>query len=115
MALIVVTDESGAVSIKGDLPDGKYTIEAFHQKAGTLTQEIEVKGGDGKAYGLRAKGSVVTFDGFLKIYEEGRDDRPRQLLAPARQCRCTAGRRRPESLSAPPLIHAPAEAERAPG
>jgi len=41
----VVTDESGAVSIKGDIPDGKYTIEAFHQKAGTLTQEIEVKGG----------------------------------------------------------------------
>ena len=41
----VVTDESGAVSIKGDIPEGKYTIEAFHQKAGTLTQEIEVKGG----------------------------------------------------------------------
>jgi len=26
--------------------------------------------------GLRASGQVVTFDGFLKVYEEGRDDRP---------------------------------------
>jgi len=41
--------------------------------------EIEVKGGDGKAYGLRANGSVLTFDGFLKVYEEGRDDRFRYI------------------------------------
>jgi DNA topoisomerase-1 len=41
------------------------------------TAEIEVKGRDGTTYGLRASGSVVTFDGFLKIYEEGRDDRQR--------------------------------------
>ena len=41
------------------------------------TAEIEVKGRDGKTYGLRATGSVVTFDGFLKVYEEGRDDRQR--------------------------------------
>ncbi len=39
------------------------------------TAEIEVKGRDGKSYGLRATGSVVIFDGFLKIYEEGRDER----------------------------------------
>ncbi|MGE0052899.1 MAG: type I DNA topoisomerase [Hyphomicrobium sp.] len=37
--------------------------------------EIDVKGSDGKDYGLRANGSVVTFDGFLRVYEEGRDDR----------------------------------------
>ena len=37
--------------------------------------EIEVKGRNGTNYGLRANGSVVTFDGFLKVYEEGRDDR----------------------------------------
>ena len=37
--------------------------------------EIEVQGKDGKAYGLRANGSIVTFDGFLRVYEEGRDDR----------------------------------------
>lgn len=38
------------------------------------TAEISVNGSDGKAYGLRATGSVVTFDGFMKLYEEGRDD-----------------------------------------
>jgi DNA topoisomerase I len=39
------------------------------------TAEIEVPGRDGKRYGLRATGSVVLFDGFLRLYEEGRDDR----------------------------------------
>ena len=29
---------------------------------------------DGKPYGVRATGSVIRFDGFLKIYEEGIDD-----------------------------------------
>ncbi|MEO0799299.1 MAG: type I DNA topoisomerase [Pseudomonadota bacterium] len=38
------------------------------------TAEIEIKGRDGKTYGLRATGTVVAFDGFLKLYEEGRDD-----------------------------------------
>jgi DNA topoisomerase-1 len=41
------------------------------------TAEIDVSGKDGKAYGFRATGSVVLFDGFLKLYEEGRDDRAR--------------------------------------
>jgi DNA topoisomerase I len=41
------------------------------------TADIEVKGRDGKAYALRATGSVVQFEGFLKVYEEGRDDRVR--------------------------------------
>jgi len=35
--------------------------------------EIEVKGQDGKQYCLRATGSVVRFDGFLKLYEEDSD------------------------------------------
>ena len=39
------------------------------------TAGIEVKGRDGKAYTLRATGSVVLFEGFLKVYEEGRDNR----------------------------------------
>ncbi|MCB1519545.1 MAG: type I DNA topoisomerase [Hyphomicrobiaceae bacterium] len=43
------------------------------------TAEIEVRGRDGKAYGLRANGSVITFDGFLRVYEEGRDDRQRSI------------------------------------
>ena len=37
--------------------------------------DIEVNGRDGKTYSLRAPGSVVKFDGFLKVYEEGRDER----------------------------------------
>ncbi|HVZ04575.1 type I DNA topoisomerase [Hyphomicrobium sp.] len=41
--------------------------------------EIEAKGSDGKTYGLRANGSVLLFDGFLKVYEEGRDDRFRYI------------------------------------
>jgi len=38
------------------------------------TAQITVAGGDGVPYGLRATGTVVRFDGFLKLYEEGRDD-----------------------------------------
>jgi plastocyanin len=44
-----VTDGKGGFTIKGDLPDGKYTLEASHQKAGAVTQEIEVKGGKATA------------------------------------------------------------------
>jgi hypothetical protein len=40
-----ISDKDGNFTIKGDLPDGKYTVEAFHQKAGAVSQEIEVKGG----------------------------------------------------------------------
>ncbi|MEO1718627.1 MAG: type I DNA topoisomerase [Pseudomonadota bacterium] len=36
--------------------------------------DITIKGRDGRTYGLRANGTVVVFDGFLKLYEEGRDD-----------------------------------------
>ncbi len=39
------------------------------------TADIEVKGRDGKTYTMRATGSVIQFDGFLKVYEEGRDER----------------------------------------
>ena len=41
--------------------------------------DIDVKGRDGKTYTLRANGSVVVFDGFLRVYEEGRDDRVRTI------------------------------------
>lgn len=40
-----VSDKDGNFTIKGDLPDGKYTVEANHIKAGTVTGEVEVKGG----------------------------------------------------------------------
>ncbi|NWG88185.1 MAG: type I DNA topoisomerase, partial [Hydrogenophilaceae bacterium] len=39
------------------------------------TADIETRGRDGVTYGLRATGSVVIFDGFLKLYEEGRDEK----------------------------------------
>lgn len=38
------------------------------------TADIGAKGTDGKAYTFRATGSVVKFDGFLKLYQEGLDD-----------------------------------------
>jgi DNA topoisomerase-1 len=38
------------------------------------TADIDVAGKDGKPYGVRATGSVIRFDGFLKIYEEGIDE-----------------------------------------
>jgi DNA topoisomerase I len=41
------------------------------------TAEIDVPGRDGKAYRFRATGSVMLFDGFMRLYEEGRDDRLR--------------------------------------
>ena len=43
------------------------------------TADIDVDGADGKAYTFRATGSVIQFDGFLKLYEEGRDDRQRLI------------------------------------
>ncbi|MFD0987143.1 type I DNA topoisomerase [Methyloligella solikamskensis] len=38
------------------------------------TVDIDVEGSDGKTYGVRATGQVICFDGFLKLYDEGRDD-----------------------------------------
>jgi plastocyanin len=40
-----VSDKDGNFTISGDLPDGKYTVEANHIKAGAVTGEVEVKGG----------------------------------------------------------------------
>ncbi len=37
---------------------------------------VEIETPDGQT-GLRATGQVVAFDGFIAVYEEGRDDRPR--------------------------------------
>jgi hypothetical protein len=41
-----VTDADGRFRFPQALPPGKYVIEAFHRKAGTRTQEIEVKTGE---------------------------------------------------------------------
>ncbi|MGF1503338.1 MAG: type I DNA topoisomerase [Paracoccaceae bacterium] len=46
------------------------------QMASARFERTTVEIGDGQGQtGLRATGQVVTFDGFLKVYEEGRDDR----------------------------------------
>lgn len=42
-----VTDKTGAYEIKG-LPPGKYVVEAWHEKLGTMTQTIEVNSGETK-------------------------------------------------------------------
>ncbi len=39
------------------------------------TIDVEAKGKDGAAYLFRATGSVPKFDGFLKVYEEGKDQK----------------------------------------
>ncbi len=38
------------------------------------TADLTTRGNDGNTYGLRATGSVLRFDGFLKLYQEGKDD-----------------------------------------
>jgi DNA topoisomerase I len=43
------------------------------------TVELDTKGRDGKVYGLRTTGTVVNFEGFLKVYNEGRDARVQTL------------------------------------
>ena len=51
----------------------KRTLAA--QMAGAKLERTTVEiGSDDGQVGLRATGQVVTFDGFLKVYEEGRDD-----------------------------------------
>jgi DNA topoisomerase-1 len=39
------------------------------------TIEVEAKGKDGAEYLFRATGSVPKFDGFLRVYEEGKDQK----------------------------------------
>jgi DNA topoisomerase-1 len=38
------------------------------------TVDLSTTGNDGKQYTFRANGSVIKFDGFLKLYQEGLDD-----------------------------------------
>src|SRR5690606_28942225 len=54
----------------------KRTIASQMESAGIerTTVDISTRGSDGRRYGFRANGSVVRFDGFLKLYQEGRDD-----------------------------------------
>ena len=50
---------------------------ASQMESATLEQtraDITATGSDNKRYTMRATGSVVRFDGFMKVYFEGRDD-----------------------------------------
>ena len=51
----------------------KRTIASQMEAARFERTTVDVASADG-AVGLRATGQVVTFDGFLKVYMEGRDD-----------------------------------------
>ncbi len=51
----------------------KRAIASQMQSAELENTTIDLLSGDRKT-GLRATGSVILFDGFLKLYEEGRDD-----------------------------------------
>ncbi|WP_417719773.1 type I DNA topoisomerase [Salipiger sp.] len=51
----------------------KRTLACQMEAARLERTTVEIASDDGQV-GLRATGQVVLFDGFLKIYEEGRDD-----------------------------------------
>ncbi len=52
----------------------KRTIASQMEQARVENTTINILSSD-KQTGLRATGQVVTFDGFMAVYEEGRDDR----------------------------------------
>ncbi len=51
----------------------KRTLACQMESARLERTAVEIGSADGQV-GLRATGQVVLFDGFLKVYEEGRDD-----------------------------------------
>ncbi|SPJ24771.1 type I DNA topoisomerase [Palleronia abyssalis] len=51
----------------------KRTLASQMEAARLERTTVDIKSPDGNV-GLRATGQVVTFDGFLKVYEEGRDE-----------------------------------------
>jgi DNA topoisomerase-1 len=53
----------------------KRSIASQMEAARFERTTVEIESGD-RQVGLRATGQVVTFDGFLKVYFEGRDDIP---------------------------------------
>jgi len=51
----------------------KRTMASQMENARVQRTTISISGADGLT-GLRASGTVITFSGFLKLYEEGKDD-----------------------------------------
>ena len=71
----------GKLHLDGDLAKlyeliWKRMIASQMESARVERTTIEMDSADGKT-GLRASGEVVLFDGYLKVYQEGRDDAPR--------------------------------------
>lgn len=54
----------------------KRTVASQMEQARLDRTSVEIETADGRT-GLRATGQVVAFDGYMAVYEEGRDDRPR--------------------------------------
>jgi DNA topoisomerase-1 len=54
----------------------KRTIASQMESARLDRTTVDVETPDGQT-GLRATGQVVAFDGFIAVYEEGRDDKPK--------------------------------------
>lgn len=52
----------------------KRTVAAQMESARLERTTVEIASPDGKV-GMRATGQVIKFDGFLAVYEEGRDDK----------------------------------------
>jgi len=54
----------------------KRTVASQMQSAELERTTVEIAAGPGDSVALRATGQVVRFDGFLTLYQEGRDDVP---------------------------------------
>ena len=54
----------------------KRTIASQMESARLDRTTVEIESADGQT-GLRATGQVVAFDGFIAVYEEGRDEKPK--------------------------------------
>ena len=70
----------GSLRLDGDLGRlyeliWKRMIASQMEAARIERTTVEIESADGKT-GLRATGQVVLFDGYLAVYEEGRDDKP---------------------------------------
>ncbi len=52
----------------------KRTIASQMQSAELERTTVDIIAGAGESVSLRATGQVIRFDGFLKLYQEGRDD-----------------------------------------
>ncbi len=63
------------------------------------TVDLGTTGRDGKPYAFRTTGSVVKFDGFLKLYQEGLDEGKMRIRVAYRRWRAAIAL---ESTRSPP-------------